>query len=361
MLTTEKTEKTAATARMLSLNQFIKAFWLVVRQLAPIGALCLVLLAMLQLVYLRNPTRTDNLRRLSIDHFIVLEQINRASSVPAPKIAFLGDSSCLMGVYPRAIEQALNLRPVESFCSIGYLGPAGYAMMLDGMIQRGAAPQSVVVMLHPVTFERQPSWDSWTAFARQANQPQPARSSFPRGALDYLKFGLIDRFVYTPLPGLYGLYYGGEFALRNVIARTGGSAIDPATGLHAGSAEALRAQPRPFSGKAAEFTDSQAFRDALAVLRASLRKLPRQTQVYVFISPLPDYEISTEAAIARRAREEELADLLGIPADHILKTPATMYAEYFSGRTHLNRWGQRVFTDELVKALSRAIQRSPAE
>ena len=45
--------------------------------------------------------------------------------------------------------------------------------------------------------------------------------------------------------------------------------------------------------------------------------------------------------------------MLGIPTDHILNTPSTMYAAYFSSYTHLNRWGQIVFTDELIKAANR--------
>jgi hypothetical protein len=142
-----------------SLQSFMRALGLLARVLLPLAALCLLVLGALHMLYLRNPARTDGMRTLSIDHFIVLEQVERAATLPAAEVAFFGDSSCLMGIDPRLAERELALRPIQSFCSIGFVGPAAYAHMLAGMIERNAAPKVLVFMFHPATFQREPSWE----------------------------------------------------------------------------------------------------------------------------------------------------------------------------------------------------------
>ncbi|KGT73652.1 hypothetical protein MA20_43420 [Bradyrhizobium japonicum] len=345
-----------AGGRLLSLRQLLHVCWLVARYLVPLSVLCLIGLGVLHFLYLRNPARTDGMRQLSIDHFIVLEQIRRAAEVPAPDVAFFGDSSCLMGVDAKAIERALKGKSTQSFCTLAYLGPVGYAKILDDMIIRNAAPKAVFFMFHPAAFRRESSWEYWPAFVMSARQAAPPLLPFPRGALDYLQFEWLSRLIYSPLPAAYGRYYGGEGSFRATINARQGSAIDPNTGLNTASVDAVRAVPTPPSGTAFDLSINQAYRDALKVLSETVKKLPQSTPVYLIVSPLPDYTFGPGSVDQRAERALEIALALGIGSNRILSTPATMCAAYFASITHLNRWGQQVYSAELAKQLAEVVK-----
>ena len=351
-LTESKSSDRLSAGQMISLRQLLHACWLVMRILIPLALLCLAELGVLHLCYLRNPARTDGMRRLSIDHFVVLEQVRRAANVPTPDIAFLGDSSCLFGINPGILERTLDIRPVQSFCSIGYLGPVGYAHMLDAMIARNATPKTLILMFHPDTFRRAADWDYWPAFVLNMGRAAAPRLRFPRSALDYLEFEWLGRLIYSPLPGAYSRYYGGEGAFRATIEARQGSAIDPNTGLQVASMDAIKAAPSAPDGPPADFSANQSYRDALTALGAVIRKLPSTTSVHLIISPLPDHTFAAGTANQRAERAREIARALGIDERHILNTPATLYTAYFASITHLNRWGQQVFSDELAKTLA---------
>ena len=341
----------------ISIVNLAHALNLLARAVVPLAVLCMLGLVFLHLLYLRNPSRTDTMSKLSIDPFIVLEQIHRAATLPAAEIAFLGDSSCLMGIDPPSIERALHLHSVESFCSIGYIGPAAYAGMLAGLIERNAAPEVLVLVFHPITFRREPSWDSWQPFVQNAGKVEQPSLSFPRSSLDYLEFEWLGRLVYSPLPGAYGLYYGGEGKFRSTIRARQGGAVDPNNGLNISSIETLHAAPTPPLGEPADFSWNQAYRDALKTLATTISKLPSHTHVYLVISPVPDYSFRPGSGSQRNERAQEIAAALGIDTDHILKTPETMFANFFSGYTHLNRWGQSVFTEALIRELAKKVTR----
>jgi hypothetical protein len=345
-----------AAGRVLSLRQLLIACWLVARILVPLAVLCLIGLGALQLLYLRNPARTDGMRQLSIDHFIVLEQVRRAAEVPTPDIAFFGDSSCLMGIVPEILERAINVRPIQSFCSIGFLGPVGYAHMLGGMIARNAAPKTVVFMFHPITFRRGPSWEYWPAFVLNAGRVAAPALRFPRSALDYLQFEWLSRLIYSPLPGAYSRYYGGEGAFRATIEARQGSAVDPGSGLNLHSLDAVKPVPMAPTGEATDFSTNQDYQNALKVLAETVKKLPPQTSVYLIVSPLPDYTFRPGTMEQRTEAAVEIAAALGVDRGNILKTPATLPAAYFASTTHLNRWGQQVYSGELAKQLSTTLR-----
>jgi hypothetical protein len=337
----------------LSLINLGRALSLLARVVAPIAALCVAGLGVLHLLYLRNPARTDEVHNLTIDHFVVLEQMKRAATLPAADIAFLGDSSCLMGVDAPSIERALHLHRVESFCSLAYLGPAGYADMLAGMIDRNAAPKVLVLMFHPAAFHREAAWEYWPRFVADGGKINAPPLHFPRSSLDFLAVEWLGRVIYSPLPGAYALYYGSEMAFRLTIRWRQGSAIDPFTGLNVSSAAALHPAPSAPSGVPVDFSWNQQYLDALKVLGEQLRRLPQQTAVYLVISPVPDYTYRAGTELERSERANQIAAVLGIDPGHILDTPGKMYAAYFAGFVnHLNRWGQREFTRKLIEDLA---------
>jgi hypothetical protein len=335
-----------------SLLSFWRALGLLARVLLPLATLCLLALGALHMLYLRNPARTDGMRRYTIDYFIALEQVERAATLPAAEVAFFGDSSCLMGIDPRSMELTLALRPVQSLCSIGYVGPAGYAHMLAGMIERNAVPKVLVFMFHPATFRRETDWEFWPAFVKNAGKAQSPSLRFPHSALDYLEFEWIGRLIYHPLPGAYGRYYGSEGEFRSTIRARQGSAIDPNAGLNIPSLEALRPAATPPAGTTTDFSWNEPYTDALKILGKTIGTLPLQTRVYLVVSPVRDFSFRAESKVQRDERAKQIAALLGIGNDRILPTPGAMFAAFFSNPSHLNRWGQVVFTNTLSKELA---------
>lgn len=329
----------------------VHAWCLVARVLVPIGILSALGLMILHLLYLRNPARTEVMHS-SVEHLIVMEQVKRSATLPAAEIVFLGDSSCLMGIDALAVERALDLHPVESFCSLGWVGPAGYGQMLAGLIDRNTPPKVLVLMFHPIAFRREPNWDYWSALVDNWERPKKPALGFPRSALDFLAFEWLTRLIYSPLPGAYALYYGSEGSFRSMIRARHGSAVDPSTGLNVSSLRDLRAVPTPPTGKPADFNWNQPYQDSLRTLAEAIKKLGPQTRTYLVVSPVPDWSFPPGTEGKRIQREEQIAAALGITRENILATPDKMFGAYFSGYTHLNRWGQSVFTKALIKAIA---------
>jgi hypothetical protein len=326
-----------------------RALYLLARQIVPLALLVVIGLLALHFLYLRNPTRTDT-QRLGMDYSIVLEQLHRASTLPKAEIAFFGDSSCLMGIDPLVLERLLAVQPIQSFCLIGFVGPEGYATMLERMIKRGAIPQTLVFMLHPVTFRWNPAWDVWPAFVRNTTEPPPALR-FPRSALDFAQLDWLGRALYSPLPGAYGRYYGSESAFRQTMRERNGAAVDPNEGLHTTSLDDVKLVPRaPAEG--ADYSTNKAFDDALAVLGRAVKLLPAQTRIYLIIAPVAENFFGPASAAERMASAKQMAALLGIDEQNILETPPTMNAAYFSSYTHLDRWGRQAYSQAVSAALS---------
>ena len=165
---------------------------------------------------------------------------------------------------------------------------------------------------------------------------------------------MAGRLIYSPLPGAYSRYYGGEGAFRGTIEARQGSAVDPGSGLNVHSLDAVKTVPTAPSGEATDFSTNQNYQSALAVLAETVKKLPSQTSVYLIVSPLPDYTFRPGTIEQRAERAVEIAAALGVDRSHILNTPATLPVAYFASTTHLNRWGQQVYSGELAKQLATA-------
>src|SRR5262249_28307791 len=74
----------------------------------PIALLMLVILSLVHLLYLKDPTRSRIFRYLSVDYMIVLEQLKRATTVVRPDVVLIGDSSCLMDVDAQRLSAGLG-------------------------------------------------------------------------------------------------------------------------------------------------------------------------------------------------------------------------------------------------------------
>lgn len=323
--------------------------------LLPIAAcLCALLFGAYQ-VYRLQPTRVElaNSNQNSIDFVIVHRQLARVAAAERASVAFFGDSSCFMGVDPPVLATLLR-RPVEAYCTLAYIGPAGYASSIRRLISGPAQPDIIVLMIHPTQFRREPSWESWPAFVENWT-PQPALTQkFPIAGLDYIRLDVLGRSLFKPLPGAYGRFYGGEAQFIDMIDGRGGSAVDPNLGLterNLGQVDDIVRRSTPQRGPEISFERNDQFRGSVGKLREALRDFD-PARVFLVISPVPDSNLSESGAAQRAAAGREIAGLLGLPERNFVPTPAALPLAYFSSQTHTTRWGKQHFTKGLGEVLA---------
>lgn len=322
-----------------------KPFLLLFKVVAPLAAVVLALIALLHLVYLRDPDKTNQAKGLSIDQMIVLKQLARSESIKSD-LGFLGDSSCLMGV--SAPDFPSTFGQVQSFCTLAYVGPAGYAVMLEHMLASGSAPSHLIVMFHPVQFQREESWDSWVSIVRNGGIKKNAISP-PWSAFDYLRFEWLGKWLYSPLPGNYAFFYGGGDEFSTYIGEHRGSAIDPGVLKDRSVQEASFLASK--AEKAYDYSLSPSYLPALDQLRSAIERFGKD-RVSLVVSPIPEAYFFDRSGAERQAAAMDIATRIGIDHDQIIDTPGSYPDGFFSTTTHLNRIGRKVFTADLVRALA---------
>ncbi|MBR1167441.1 MULTISPECIES: hypothetical protein [Bradyrhizobium] len=328
------------------------AVCIVARRLIPLGVLTALILGVAHYIHQQSLHQWSR----GIETYIVLEQIRRSERLPAADLAFLGDSSCLMGIHVPTLLRAFPGSGIESFCTIGFVGPDGYGAMLEKMIARGRQPRKLVLVFNPIQYERDPRWNEWVSFIRTNRFEVPSGLTFPAGGPEYIRL-LMERAVYNPLPGGYAVYYGGKDQFISTIWREHGSAIDPNRMLDIPSLDAYKAtlaghvffKPDP---KIKPFVMNAEFEKALASLSETLSKFDR-SKVYLVITPVNSLYAQGGPQSFHAEAGERIAAMLGIDRSHFLDTPDMMldimYAHYPS---HLHRWSRIIYTEQLAEALA---------
>jgi hypothetical protein len=318
-----------------------RALWLVGKQTLPTAALLLVLLAAAYAACLANPGWKTS--RPALDFTILKEHARRARTVPAAQLAFIGDSSCSMGVDVPALQAATGLVS-EAFCTAIFSGPAGHAEMLDTLMARGAEPRVLIVMLHPAQFGRQSDWD------KRFDEAPADADGWLATALDMLKFEMLSKALFAPLQAGWGQYYGSERGVESVLRNQKGSFIDPNRGLEFRSFEEMVARGTGPAFAPQSFALSETFLQALDRLREAIGRLGRE-RVLLLVSPIPQSALSPDGARQRQEAAETIASHLGLSPSQIIETPAAYPDVYFSSVMHFNRWGREPFTAELGRLL----------
>jgi hypothetical protein len=312
-----------------------------------IAGITTVMCAITYGAYLREPAFTRSFRFMTIDHLLLLEQLRRLREVPPSDVALFGDSSCLMGIDIMELRAQAPTLSIQSFCSLAFPGPAGYAMMLDVLTARGVAPRMLVIVLHPVQFDRQPSWDQWLPIVKNENISGAPDIGFPLAALDYVRFELLMPILYKPLPGAYSLFFGGATRLIAHLHANYGSTIDPISGLSFPSLNAFQSQrfaTVPVT-QSYPYSTNEAFDASLIPLADAIKRM-RPQQTYLIISPIPQHRYGETSAAARATSAAKIAGRLDAT---FLASDPSLPAEYFSSETHLNRWGRILFSRSLSK------------
>lgn len=287
----------------------------------------------------------------NVDIQIVRAQMRRLVSTHNRAIIILGDSSALMGIDPSILQQKLG-KPIESYATLGVVGPEGYAYMLDLLSAEKSSIEYVLLVLHPVQFHREQYMEVWIPLLKDWNKTASLDPN--RAPLDFVR-GIANRYlVYSPLPGHYSLYYGSPEKFVGMINDNKGSAIDPGAGIKVNSLRAYSRLPNqgylPIAMDKYRITDS--YRKALAHLKRSVTTFGRE-KIVLMPGPLPlGPNVGAQRTIL--ADLKEIAEILELPHKNIVVPSITfsLDAKYFSSITHLNRFGKLLYSTKMVDEIA---------
>jgi len=286
----------------------------------------------------------------------VFEQLQRSRQLGAQDILFIGDSSCLMGIDIPLLRKYLPGRRIDSLCSIGYLGPAGYALMLHNVLtEKSAEIGKIIIVLHPVQYQREKNWDSWVDFVADGGhqiKTENINAIFPT-SIKFIESQFLERLIYFPMPQSYGIYYGGRQKFRQIV-KDQSSAIDPIRGLEYSSFADMveKMNDNPYSNYAPyTYEISSQFGDAANKLAETVPRFGPDN-VFIIISPVPDTMFNSSSQTGYDNAVRHLPELLSIPTNNIIATPPHFPMSWFSSPTHLNIWSREEYTRMLSNILA---------
>jgi hypothetical protein len=269
---------------------------------------------------------------------VVGEQIKRATTVPRADLLILGDSSALTGVNARLLGDALGVR-VESLATLGWVGPAAYARLLERVAERTGPPAAVLLLMCGEGLRVDERTYVSHGFERSVMDGlRPQAAAAPQPALDRIYDRLMVPLVDPPLPGRLGFYYGWAADLSGTLARDRGTVVDP-TLPDVGS---LR--------RAYRFELYPPVEDRLLVLGKALAAT-HTARALVALSPLPDSGVGPLTEGSRASVLERVVHALGLPAEAAVASPMALPMAEFATFTHLSAHGRETYTAALARAL----------
>lgn len=282
-----------------------------------------------------------------LEGIIVREQLRR-STVVRPQLLILGDSAALMGVDVRRLGQELHLQ-VESLATLGWVGPAGYAQLLDAVVQRAGPPEWVVVLMCGVSLALSEEQFAQAGYEMRVLSGTASGEEVTRASMrDRIYERLFSPLLDPPLPGRYGFYYGWPADIAATLERGHGSMVDPSVSNTASLAPSYRFEVSPaVSGRL------RLFGHALRARGTARRRL-------FGTMPLPQTAVGPDSDATRRQALSQVMLTLHFPENSILDLPLALPYTQFASLTHLNAAGREVFTEILSRALRQRIEADAA-
>ena len=275
---------------------------------------------------------------LDVDRTILLHQVEVSRNPSSAEVVLIGDSSCLMDVNARQLEQLVG-KPVLNLATLSYVTLDDHARLLRNYFSTNSSVKTVVLLMHPESL-RLASRNSY--FSEVLNAYLSGRDHFANepkvlqfAGASIFRSRILTHGLPVPLPGAYGRHYGFNQNLWNYLTAHNGSALDPhtyATTAPSGNPEyRLAPQLEPASAR---------FRSAL----------PAGVRLIVGITPSPaDYVLRNHAANTRVMLDTWSQWL---EAETVLNTvPTILPREHFATPTHLNVAGVSKYTESLANAL----------
>jgi hypothetical protein len=284
---------------------------------------------------LPSPRPTGNFEQAILTH-----QLEASRTAPQADVVLVGDSSCLMNVLPRVVEEQTG-RSVLNLGTLSYMGPAEFARIAAAYLER-EQPVCIVLLMHPEALRRAAPLPHYVEIvdAFYEGRPPPARAGMYGRLVEVLGLAnlrdrVLDRALPRALPVAYAETYGFTHDLYHIMDENGGH-VQAAGRFEAG----------PGQGHA-EYSVSE------QVIAAGVRfreAVPQTVKLLAAITPAPDsFVLSGYPAI----RDEMLAAWVeSMEADiGLADLPATMDDRFFASKTHLNQRGSARFSRQLAAAL----------
>lgn len=274
----------------------------------------------------------------------VLRHQALASRSPDPAtVVLVGDSTCLVGVGASRLTQELPGRQrVLNLSLVIGLGLDVYGdVVSDFAAANPGQVRAVVLLVTPTKFAgpvlSPGDLEVWQAIFRPG--PNPAKSLL--GAR-LLRRRILSYALDAPLRGHGAVYYGFSSEIDDYMSEHDGSLLD------FGRFEAPRGEAPP----SFEYHVSPRMQARSRAFRATI---PPGAKLIIGLTPWPASLVSTGAARRRAGLLREWNRF--ISADVLLTNlPPALPDAFFSPTSHLNRRGQRVFTELLGEQLAAVLQ-----
>ncbi len=275
---------------------------------------------------------------LALDEELVTEQIHRAETLPDVDVLVIGDSAALFAVDTSLLGHLMDGCRAESLATIGFVGPVGYAGILQRFFGRGRTASTLLVLVHGLTLQREPGWAGWEQFIRDGG---PSRRPGLVGARDKILHDVIYRVIFYPLKGAYGAYYGSAAQFRAFVSQSSGSGIAPSHGRG----------PTDFGSGVYLFASSQLWREGLSAL-ADVVRAARLKRVFIALAPIPSSWYAAPSEETRSAMLDEVQATLKLSDSTRLPLPPAMDGTDFANSFYLNEIGREHYTHALADVLS---------
>jgi hypothetical protein len=275
---------------------------------------------------------------LDMDRTILIHQALAAKRQPADLI-LIGDSSCLVDVAARSLQQTLPDTKVLNLGTLSYLDLDGFALLLKN---HSPAPKYVLLLMHPEALRLGSPNPYYSDILQNFLAAQDAcDQNTPQflcaiGA-DTTRARLLSRVIPVPLPGTNGQFYGFNTTLWRHLNINQGSAIDP-----------HQFNPKTAEGNA-EYRLSQHVLESSKRFRAAL---PAQTKLFIGITPCPQSFVLPNHKSRVNSMLQQWSVTLQ-PATP-LRLPETFPDQLFASPTHLNADGQRLYSLMVAQLLAQS-------
>ncbi len=265
-----------------------------------------------------------------------------ASGISEARMAFVGDSSCLINVDIPTLRSAgidaVNLG------TLSYLGIDDFGLLAQRFCATHTGPLEVVLVVHPECLRlAQPSARHRTLLATALDSPEPSwrfrRESLAEAlGFEDLRERWMDRVLPTPMRGGLGRRYGFTRDLQRELLRQGGTLEETAH---------YDPTPAAASGASAEYRIAPRIRSECQRFRT---RLPGGVSLRLIVSPVPRSHAlrNHEATVA--GMSDTVAGWLGAPgSDHAL--PSILPDGDFGTPTHLRPEAARRYTRRLAESM----------
>lgn len=286
----------------------------------------------------------------ALEYAIVEEQLQRSKTIAHADILVVGDSSGLMGVDAPLLGRLLGGKKVENLCTLGYVGPAGYASLLERYFQRGLKAETVILLMHGVSLNRpEKEWEGWQDMVVDERDFRGGAENSWKGVRAKLNEVAFGRLFTLPMPGAWGGFYGTSFEVRDAIRTHAGSLYEPVWRLPL-QPEAVKAS---ISAGFVHHTQlSKSAEERLTIFADKAVAFPVDRIVFGFT---PTY-LSLKSAPSLAEVKQTVAQVEGLLRAKIrhfdrLELEPFEADGYFATETHLNRVGREHFTHELATLL----------